>query len=223
MPFSHLPTLALITFAWWAVAIAFPAWLANRAFARGKNALAANAYEQAERWLKRAAERPDLKSKALCLIAQCALRSGRPHEAIFALDELSDPAPSSQALFLRGIACTTLRQGSAAQRALTSLMTQPSELSTQNSELRTSEHLLALLHAALVAGDLDSAESLLHRIPPEHFSGPLAARLQLCQAAFRWAQANYPAALAALPDESQCSPADRSLVAALRKTLQETK
>ncbi len=196
----------LLTVAWFSTALFTPSCIARRNLRLGREALARYEFSTARRFLQRAARHEPLREEAICLLAEADLVDRRPSDALFALNQLlleceeAHKPRSARVRLLRGIAGCMLGRAAAARRELAGIL---------RSEA-TIDDLLAAAQACIMANDHAGAQQLLEDLEdsPEPIGGRLAARIRICRAALYYRLNALEKALAALPPDDMCTPAD---------------
>ncbi len=194
-----------LTLSWLSAAVIGPAGVARRALRQGQAALEGRNFALARPHLERAARYEPLREEAICLIAEASLHSGKPSDALHALNTLlleQDQAGtprSPRVRLLRGIAGCMLRRPSAARR----------ELGAIPKNLASVDELLAAAQACILSGDAADTLQLLDALDTHALGkGPVAARVALCRAAHYFQLGEWAKSFAALPSELICSEAD---------------
>jgi hypothetical protein len=205
----------VFTLTWLGTAVLAPAMMGKRALRLGQAALRRRNYADARRHLERAAAYEPLREEAVCLMAEASLHAHKPGDALFALNTLllegGAKTRSPRVRLLRGIAGCMVGRPAAARR----------ELAGIPKESATVDDLLAAAQACVMSGDEMGAGLLLDALSQEPIGGALAARMRLCRAAMHYRSGAWEKALAALPDEAECSPPDAVTCKRIRAELQE--
>jgi hypothetical protein len=205
-------------FTWLSAAVVGPAVLAKRALKQGQFALERKNYAAAKSHLERASRYQPLREEAICLLAEAALYSGKPTEALYALnsllleqDQLFGRPRSPRVRLLRGIAGCMLGRPAAARRELAGIPRVEASI----------DDMLAAAQACVQYTDAAGAQQLLEALSSEPIEGPLAARVKLCQAALYYRLGAWEKSLEALPAEGDCSPPDAAVCQRVRRELWE--
>jgi hypothetical protein len=195
--------------------------MARRAMKRGLGAMGRQDFVAAHRHLKRAARHDALRREAMDLSAEAAICAGRPADALHAINtflldngqtaEMAMEMRSTRVRLLRGIAGCMLGRAVAARR----------ELAAIPREEATADELLAAAQACVMAGDAAGARQLCGELEGGGIAGAIGGRVRLCRSAIFFQAGRWAEALAALPREEQCTPADGIVCRRIREELGE--